>query len=116
MAKILVTGTAGFIGSHTVEQLLAGGHAVCGADNFRTGKPANLAPFFTVERFHFKELDAGAAGNLDVVARDFRPEPISTRPRSSVCRRASPTRPRTTGLTSSPENSYANERMGMIHT
>jgi len=43
VAKILVTGTAGFIGSHTAEQLLAGGHAVCGVDNIRTSKPANLA-------------------------------------------------------------------------
>jgi len=76
MAKILVTGAAGFIGSHTVEQLLAGGHTICGVDNFRTGKPDNLAPFLPVESFHFKELDAAAAGNLDVAAREFRPDAI----------------------------------------
>ncbi|WP_047382691.1 NAD-dependent epimerase/dehydratase family protein, partial [Cetobacterium sp. ZWU0022] len=32
--KILITGTAGFIGSHLVEKLLSLGHAVIGVDNF----------------------------------------------------------------------------------
>ena len=32
--KILLTGAAGFIGSHTAERLLAAGHAVTGLDNF----------------------------------------------------------------------------------
>jgi UDP-N-acetylglucosamine 4-epimerase len=38
----LVTGAAGFIGSHLVERLLALGQAVTGLDNFATGKPENL--------------------------------------------------------------------------
>lgn len=42
MANVLVTGVAGFIGSHTADALLAKGHKVCGIDNLRTGKLENL--------------------------------------------------------------------------
>ena len=34
MSKILLTGCAGFIGSHTLDRLLAEGHTVVGVDNF----------------------------------------------------------------------------------
>ena len=40
--KILVTGGAGFIGSHLIERLLAMGHAVRVLDNLSSGKRANL--------------------------------------------------------------------------
>lgn len=41
--KILITGAAGFIGSHLCDYLLKKGHQVIGMDNFITGSPENLA-------------------------------------------------------------------------
>src|SRR3954466_13114971 len=43
MPIVVVTGGAGFIGSHTVDHLMEAGHRVIVLDNFSTGKRANLA-------------------------------------------------------------------------
>ncbi|HXV60663.1 MAG TPA: UDP-glucuronic acid decarboxylase family protein [Vicinamibacteria bacterium] len=52
MTRTLITGAAGFIGSHLVDYLLTQGHEVIGMDNFITGDRANLAhvthPKFTL--------------------------------------------------------------------
>lgn len=53
----VVTGAAGFIGSHLVDRLLALGHRVMGVDNLALGRRTNLAQSLGHERFHFQELD-----------------------------------------------------------
>lgn len=64
--NILLTGCAGFIGSHTLDQLMAGGHHVVGIDNFDPFydlalKRANLAPHQKNDRFQFIEGDLAEA-------------------------------------------------------
>src|SRR5262245_1753454 len=55
MIDFLVTGGAGFIGSHLVERLVTQGAKVRVLDNLSTGKRANLAPF--LDRIEFVEGD-----------------------------------------------------------
>lgn len=54
---ILVTGAAGFLGSHLCDHLLGEGHTVIGVDNLCTGNLANLEHLKTEPRFSFKQLD-----------------------------------------------------------
>jgi len=55
--RILITGAAGFLGSHLVDRFLAAGHRVVGVDNFITGTWANLEHLEGREDFLFIEHD-----------------------------------------------------------
>src|SRR5471030_2906307 len=55
--RIVVSGAAGFIGSHMCDHLLAEGHTVVALDNFLTGNPGNLAHLEGHTRFRFVEQD-----------------------------------------------------------
>jgi len=55
--RILVTGAAGFLGSHLCDALLAGDARVIGVDNFCTGDPENLAHLKSEPRFELIEAD-----------------------------------------------------------
>lgn len=64
----LVTGGAGFIGSHLVERLLADGHRVIAIDNFANGRPDNLAHAAGNPAFRFLEADVA---DLDAIKGAF---------------------------------------------
>lgn len=76
MAHILVTGAAGFIGSHTVDQLLTAGHRVTGVDNLRTGRRENLAAAGRASEFSFQLADVAAPGALDRLVAAARPDAL----------------------------------------
>ncbi len=69
--RVLITGGAGFIGSHIVDLLLAGGHEVLVVDNLSTGKAENVN-----REAKLVHLDIGEPALLDV-AKEFRPDAIS---------------------------------------
>jgi len=56
--KVLITGGAGFIGSHLADRLLAAGHRVLVIDNYRTGRRDNLAPHRDLEVLEGSIADA----------------------------------------------------------
>lgn len=62
---ILVTGAAGFIGSHLVDRLLSDGHVVLGIDNLSVGKLSNLDSALKHNNFQFKKIDIRDRNNLD---------------------------------------------------
>ncbi len=55
--RILITGAAGFLGSHLCDRLLAEGHEIVGLDNFVTGNPENIAHLMGNEKFSFHKHD-----------------------------------------------------------
>ena len=69
--RILLTGAAGFLGSHLCDRLLQEGHQVVGLDNFITGSPANIAHLAGNEKFTFIKQDVSeyisVSGRLDAV-------------------------------------------------
>jgi dTDP-glucose 4,6-dehydratase len=69
--KILITGGAGFIGSHLCDRLLADGHTVIAMDNLSTGTTDNIAHLAGHERFSFIKHDVTnyifIEGSIDAV-------------------------------------------------
>jgi dTDP-glucose 4,6-dehydratase len=69
--RVLITGAAGFLGSHLCDRFLAEGHQVVGLDNFLTGSPDNLAHLTGNPRFEFVSHNISThtyvAGELDGV-------------------------------------------------
>ncbi len=82
--RILITGAAGFLGSHLCDRLLAEGHDVIGLDNFVTGNPDNLAHLMGNQKFSFYKHDVSnyifVRGKVDAVlhfASPASPNPLS---------------------------------------
>lgn len=69
---ILVTGAAGFIGSHTCERLLKEGYGVVGIDNLRTGKLANLDSIIGNPQFTFMPVDCLNEWKINLLFDKFR--------------------------------------------
>jgi dTDP-glucose 4,6-dehydratase len=69
--RVLITGAAGFLGSHLADRFLAEGHAVVGLDNFVTGHPDNIAHLMGRPDFEFLRHNISTytfvAGPLDGV-------------------------------------------------
>ena len=69
--RVLITGAAGFLGSHLCDRFLADGHSVVGLDNFLTGSPDNIAHLIGNARFEFITHNISTftyvAGELDGV-------------------------------------------------
>jgi len=67
--RILISGAAGFLGSHLTDLLLSQGHEVVGVDNFITGKPDNIAHLNDNSKFSFVRHDViespDIAGQID---------------------------------------------------
>jgi UDP-glucose 4-epimerase len=70
--RILVTGGAGFIGSHVVDAYVAAGHEVAVLDNFSTGNEANLNSAAEVHRVDLRDQAA-----VEKVVASFRPEIVN---------------------------------------
>lgn len=88
--RIVISGAAGFIGSHLCDRLLAEGHEVLGLDNFITGNRRNILHLANEPRFEFREHDinepcpiegpVGAVINAASLAspKDYLAHPIET--------------------------------------
>jgi dTDP-glucose 4,6-dehydratase len=88
--RIVVSGAAGFIGSHFCDRLLAEGHTVVGLDNFLTGAARNLMHLADEPRFSLIQQDItepfSIAGAVDAVVnmaspaspKDYHEHPIET--------------------------------------
>ena len=63
--QIVVTGGAGFLGSHLCDRLLSDGHSVVAVDNYITGRRSNIEHLFEHERFVFLKHDVSSHIHVD---------------------------------------------------
>jgi dTDP-glucose 4,6-dehydratase len=84
--RILITGAAGFLGSHLCDRLLRDGHEVVGLDNFVTGSVENIAHLIGNEKFTFHRHDVSnyifLPGKVDAVLHFA--SPASPNPKSPM--------------------------------
>lgn len=71
--KILITGGAGFVGSHLIDRLLNQGHEILVIDNFSTGYPANLSEN---DRLRIVEGTIADTSLVNDIFTSFRPETV----------------------------------------
>lgn len=67
MEKIMITGGAGFIGSHLAKLLLDKGHEVVCVDNFELGKKENVAALMDNPNFRLVEMDVSDIGKFSAL-------------------------------------------------
>ncbi len=71
MKRILITGAAGFLGSHLCDRYIAEGFEVIGMDNLLTGSMSNIEHLMHLDRFSFYHHDVSkfvhVSGNLDFI-------------------------------------------------
>ncbi|MDF1752561.1 MAG: NAD-dependent epimerase/dehydratase family protein [Verrucomicrobiales bacterium] len=75
-SRVLLTGAAGFIGSHTAEQLVFAGHEVIGLDNLSTGHLSNLDNLSDQNSFDLIEGDVLDSKLVDSICKSFKPDAI----------------------------------------
>ena len=73
--RTLVTGGAGFIGSHLCDALVARGDEVCCVDNLYLGREANICHLAGNPRFRFRKVDILERPEFDEVFAAARPLP-----------------------------------------
>ncbi len=67
MKRVLITGAAGFLGSHLADRFIREGYHVIGMDNLLTGNMDNIAHLFPLETFEFYFHDVSKFGELDFI-------------------------------------------------
>lgn len=97
--RVLLSGAAGFIGSHMADRLIDEGYTVVGLDNFKTGSRRNVAHLSRKPRFTLKECDVTqtlpSLGHFDIVLhlaslaspKDYLANPIETLDTGSLATR-----------------------------
>ena len=97
--RVLLSGAAGFIGSHMADRLTAEGYTVLGLDNFKTGNRRNVAHLSNEPRFGLEECDVTlplpSLGRFDAVLhfaslaspKDYLANPIETLDTGSLATR-----------------------------